>query len=147
MGSVARSESDLPVQALDDGSAQDGFTAEFELGAPGRFPFARGVYPSMHTGRPWTMRKYAGCGTAKEPDERHHELISADAGDLSVVSDLPTPETREQSRGARARRRAHRCARHRQRPAPDARCPAAARRRQRGLPRPARRLGCPRSAP
>ncbi|MGN6634358.1 MAG: acyl-CoA mutase large subunit family protein, partial [Oryzihumus sp.] len=49
-----------------------------------------GVYPSMYTGRPWTMRQYAGFGTARESNERYHQLVSAGTGGLSVAFDLPT---------------------------------------------------------
>jgi methylmalonyl-CoA mutase N-terminal domain/subunit len=90
MGSVARSESDLPIQSVYDGWALTDFDADAELGAPGQFPFTRGVYPSMYTGRPWTMRQYAGFGTAKESNERYHELVGAGTGGLSVAFDLPT---------------------------------------------------------
>ncbi|MEU1601420.1 methylmalonyl-CoA mutase family protein [Streptomyces sp. NPDC005708] len=90
MGSVARSESGLPIQPVYDGWALAGFDADAELGAPGQFPFTRGVYPSMYTGRPWTMRQYAGFGTAKESNERYHELVNAGTGGLSVAFDLPT---------------------------------------------------------
>jgi methylmalonyl-CoA mutase, N-terminal domain len=87
---VARSESDLPVQPVYDATALDGFDPGAALGAPGQFPFTRGVYPSMYTGRPWTMRQYAGFGTAKESNERYHELVSNGTGGLSVAFDLPT---------------------------------------------------------
>src|SRR5471032_3069283 len=87
---VARSESDLPIESLYDQSALDGFDAVERLGAPGRFPFTRGVYPSMYTGRPWTMRQYAGFGNAKESNERYHQLVKAGTGGLSVAFDLPT---------------------------------------------------------
>src|SRR4051812_22104987 len=60
------------------------------LGEPGEFPFTRGVYPTMYTGRPWTMRQYAGFGTAKESNERYHQLVAAGTGGLSVAFDLPT---------------------------------------------------------
>ncbi|WP_151772117.1 acyl-CoA mutase large subunit family protein [Streptomyces abyssomicinicus] len=90
MSSVARSESGLPIQAVYDGWALAGFDPEVKLGAPGRYPFTRGVYPSMYTGRPWTMRQYAGFGTAKESNERYHELVGAGTGGLSVAFDLPT---------------------------------------------------------
>ncbi|MGW3957699.1 acyl-CoA mutase large subunit family protein [Streptomyces sp. NPDC004752] len=88
--SLAQSESGLPLQPVYDGRALSHFDADAELGAPGRFPFTRGVYPSMYTGRPWTMRQYAGFGTAKESNERYHELVSAGTGGLSVAFDLPT---------------------------------------------------------
>jgi len=87
---VARSESDLPIAPVYDQLALDGFDAPERLGAPGRFPFTRGVYPSMYTGRPWTMRQYAGFGNAKESNERYHQLVKAGTGGLSVAFDLPT---------------------------------------------------------
>ncbi|MDX3589198.1 acyl-CoA mutase large subunit family protein [Streptomyces europaeiscabiei] len=90
MDSVARSESGLPIQPVYDGRTLSGFDADTELGTPGRFPFTRGVYPSMYTGRPWTMRQYAGFGTARESNERYHELVGAGTGGLSVAFDLPT---------------------------------------------------------
>jgi len=60
------------------------------LGEPGSFPYTRGVYPSMYTGRPWTMRQYAGFGTAKESNERYRHLVAQGTGGLSVAFDLPT---------------------------------------------------------
>ncbi|GAC1445598.1 MAG: methylmalonyl-CoA mutase family protein [Mycobacteriales bacterium] len=60
------------------------------LGDPGEFPFTRGVYPTMYTGRPWTMRQYAGFGTAKESNERYRHLVAQGTGGLSVAFDLPT---------------------------------------------------------
>jgi len=60
------------------------------LGKPGSYPFTRGVYPNMYTGRPWTTRQYAGFGTAKESNERYKDLVAAGAGGLSVAFDLPT---------------------------------------------------------
>ena len=60
------------------------------LGKPGEFPYTRGVYPSMYTGRPWTMRQYAGFGTAKESNERYRHLVAQGTGGLSVAFDLPT---------------------------------------------------------
>ncbi|MDQ5840515.1 MAG: methylmalonyl-CoA mutase family protein [Chloroflexota bacterium] len=87
---VALSESDLPISPVYDQSALDGFDPQEMLGAPGQFPFTRGVYPSMYTGRPWTMRQYAGFGNAKESNERYHQLVRAGTGGLSVAFDLPT---------------------------------------------------------
>jgi methylmalonyl-CoA mutase N-terminal domain/subunit len=60
------------------------------LGEPGRYPYTRGVYASMYTGRPWTMRQYAGFGTAKESNERYRHLVAQGTGGLSVAFDLPT---------------------------------------------------------
>jgi len=60
------------------------------LGEPGGPPYTRGVYPTMYTGRPWTMRQYAGFGTAKESNERYRHLVAQGTGGLSVAFDLPT---------------------------------------------------------
>ena len=86
----ARSESDLPIKAIYDAGDLAGFDPQERLGEPGAYPFTRGVYPSMYTGRPWTMRQYAGFGTAKESNERYHELVDNGTGGLSVAFDLPT---------------------------------------------------------
>jgi methylmalonyl-CoA mutase N-terminal domain/subunit len=61
-----------------------------QLGEPGEYPYTRGVYPSMYTGKPWTIRQYAGFGTAKESNERYHQLVKAGSTGLSVAFDLPT---------------------------------------------------------
>jgi len=61
-----------------------------ELGRPGEFPYTRGIYPEMYRSRPWTMRQYAGFGTAKESNERYHALLRAGTHGLSVAFDLPT---------------------------------------------------------
>jgi methylmalonyl-CoA mutase N-terminal domain/subunit len=61
-----------------------------ELGQPGQFPFTRGVYPAMYTGRLWTMRQYAGFGTAEETNERFRHLLAAGQSGLSTAFDLPT---------------------------------------------------------
>ncbi|MEI2766790.1 MAG: methylmalonyl-CoA mutase family protein [Dermatophilaceae bacterium] len=87
---TARTESDLPLQAVYAAPDLAGFDATAKLGAPGSYPFTRGVYPSMYTGKPWTMRQYAGFGTAKESNERYHALVQAGTGGLSVAFDLPT---------------------------------------------------------
>ncbi len=59
-------------------------------GDPGEFPYTRGVYPTMYTERPWTMRQYAGFGTATESNRRYHQLLAAGTMGLSVAFDLPT---------------------------------------------------------
>ncbi len=56
----------------------------------GKFPFTRGIYPTMYTQKPWTMRQYAGFGTASESNKRYKELVAAGTGGLSVAFDLPT---------------------------------------------------------
>ncbi len=63
---------------------------EDKLGFPGQYPFTRGVQPTMYRGRFWTMRQYAGFGTAKESNERYKYLLSAGQTGLSVAFDLPT---------------------------------------------------------
>ncbi len=60
------------------------------LGAPGEYPYTRGVYPTMYTRRPWTMRQYAGFGTAAESNARYHQLLANGTMGLSVAFDLPT---------------------------------------------------------
>src|SRR5688572_324327 len=57
---------------------------------PGRFPFTRGIQPTMYRGRPWTMRQYAGFGTAAESNRRYHYLLERGVMGLSVAFDLPT---------------------------------------------------------
>ena len=61
-----------------------------DLGRPGEFPFTRGVYPSMYVGRLWTMRQYAGFGTAEETNARFRRLLAAGQSGLSTAFDLPT---------------------------------------------------------
>ncbi|MER6440674.1 methylmalonyl-CoA mutase family protein [Streptomyces sp. NPDC001185] len=84
------SESGLPIEAVyGPGALKDWDPAE-KLGEPGAYPFTRGVYPSMYTGRPWTMRQYAGFGTAVESNARYKQLIANGTTGLSVAFDLPT---------------------------------------------------------
>jgi len=59
-------------------------------GRPGEFPFLRGIHPTMYTGRLWTMRQYAGFGTAEETNQRFHALLAAGQTGLSTAFDLPT---------------------------------------------------------
>ena len=84
------SESGRSIDPVYGPDALEGFDPAVRLGEPGEFPFTRGVYPSMYTGRPWTMRQYAGFGTATESNERYHRLVEAGTGGLSVAFDLPT---------------------------------------------------------
>ena len=84
------SESGRPIEPVYGPEALEGFDPVERLGGPGEFPYTRGVYPSMYTGRAWTMRQYAGFGTAKESNERYHRLVEAGTGGLSVAFDLPT---------------------------------------------------------
>ncbi|NEA99774.1 methylmalonyl-CoA mutase family protein [Streptomyces sp. SID13726] len=84
------SESGRPIEPVYGPEALAGWNAEERLGEPGGYPFTRGVYPSMYTGRPWTMRQYAGFGTAAESNARYRRLIAHGTTGLSVAFDLPT---------------------------------------------------------
>ncbi len=66
------------------------FDPHEKLGYPGEFPFTRGVQPGMYRSRLWTMRQYAGFGTAEESNKRYHFLLSQGTTGLSVAFDLPT---------------------------------------------------------
>jgi methylmalonyl-CoA mutase N-terminal domain/subunit len=70
----------------------DSSTVDYErdLGYPGAFPFTRGVYPSMYRGRLWTMRQFAGFGTADETNERFRYLLEHGQTGLSTAFDMPT---------------------------------------------------------
>jgi methylmalonyl-CoA mutase, N-terminal domain len=61
-----------------------------DLGYPGVYPFTRGVYPSMYRGRLWTMRQFAGFGTAQETNERFRYLLDHGQTGLSTAFDMPT---------------------------------------------------------
>jgi methylmalonyl-CoA mutase N-terminal domain/subunit len=67
-----------------------GDVPDAQIGRPGEYPYTRGVYPTMYTTRPWTMRQYAGFGTAAESNARYHELLAHGTMGLSVAFDLPT---------------------------------------------------------
>ncbi|MFM2438095.1 MAG: hypothetical protein RLZ55_912, partial [Actinomycetota bacterium] len=83
-------ESGFPFDTLYGPAALADWDPDVQLGEPGSYPFTRGVYPSMYTGRPWTMRQYAGFGTAVESNERYKQLLAAGTTGLSVAFDLPT---------------------------------------------------------
>jgi methylmalonyl-CoA mutase, N-terminal domain len=76
-----------PLYGPDD---LQGFDPERDLGKPGEPPFTRGVYPSMYRGRLWTMRQYAGMGSAEETNRRFRYLLDHGQTGLSVAFDLPT---------------------------------------------------------
>ncbi len=65
------------------------------LGFPGEYPFTRGVQPTMYRGRFWTMRQYAGFGTAEESNQRYRYLLEQGTTGLSVAFDLPTQMGRD----------------------------------------------------
>jgi methylmalonyl-CoA mutase N-terminal domain/subunit len=68
-------------------TSEDG---EERIGVPGGYPFTRGVYPSMYRGRLWTMRQFAGFGTAEETNERFHYLLEHGQTGLSTAFDMPS---------------------------------------------------------
>ncbi len=79
-----------PVEPVYRSADLDGFDPDMQLGEPGEYPFTRGVYPSMYRGRLWTMRQFAGFGTAAETNERYRFLLERGQGGLSVAFDMPT---------------------------------------------------------
>jgi methylmalonyl-CoA mutase N-terminal domain/subunit len=89
-GDPDRTESGLPFATVYGPESAEERDVESALGRPGDYPYTRGVYPTMYTGRPWTMRQYAGFGTATESNRRYHQLIEAGTTGLSVAFDLPT---------------------------------------------------------
>src|SRR5882724_6418955 len=84
------SESGLPIEPVYGPGQPAGFEPADKLGQPGDYPYTRGVYPTMYTSRPWTMRQYAGFGTAAESNQRYRQLLAAGTMGLSVAFDLPT---------------------------------------------------------
>ncbi len=82
--------SDIPIKPVYDHSDLVRFDPVKDLGKPGFFPFTRGIYPSMYRGKLWTMRQYAGFGTAEESNRRYRFLLSQGQTGLSVAFDLPT---------------------------------------------------------
>ncbi len=79
-----------PVETVYTAEHLEGFDPETQLGRPGEFPFTRGVYPTMYRGRLWTMRQFAGFGTAAETNARYRFLLDRGQGGLSVAFDMPT---------------------------------------------------------
>ncbi len=78
------------VQQIYGPSDRGSFDPARDLGAAGSFPFTRGIYPDMYRGRMWTMRQYAGFGTAQQTNQRFRYLLDAGQTGLSVAFDLPT---------------------------------------------------------
>jgi len=82
--------SGLPVDRLYTPENLAGWNPDEALGYPGVYPFTRGIYPTMYRGRFWTMRQYAGFGTAVESNQRYRYLLGKGQAGLSVAFDLPT---------------------------------------------------------
>ena len=85
-----RSSSGIPIRPVYRPGDPAGFDPETSLGEPGSFPFTRGAYATGYRGRPWTMRQYAGFGSAEETNRRFRYLLARGQTGLSVAFDLPT---------------------------------------------------------
>src|SRR5918999_5109020 len=79
-----------PDRFFADPETLAGWDPSVELAYPAEFPFTRGVQPTMYRGRLWTMRQYAGFGTAAESNRRYRYLLAHGVSGLSVAFDLPT---------------------------------------------------------
>ena len=82
--------SGIPIERLYGPEDTEPNAAEEAISYPGESPFTRGIYPTMYRGRLWTMRQYAGFGTAVESNQRYRYLLSKGQVGLSVAFDLPT---------------------------------------------------------
>ena len=82
--------SGIPIDRLYTEENLTNSNPEDALGYPGEFPYTRGIYPSMYRGRLWTMRQYAGFGSAAESNQRYRYLLGKGQSGLSVAFDLPT---------------------------------------------------------
>src|SRR5438270_5404139 len=82
--------SSVPVEPLYTPESLNGFDHDADLGYPGQYPFTRGVHASMYRSRLWTMRQFAGFGTARQTNERFRFLLDKGQTGLSTAFDLPT---------------------------------------------------------
>ncbi|MEP6660789.1 MAG: methylmalonyl-CoA mutase family protein [Acidimicrobiales bacterium] len=87
---MKRTDSGIEIKPLYTAADLDGWDPESRIGVPGKPPYTRGIYPTMHRGRLWTMRQYAGFGTAEDTNARFKFLLSAGQTGLSCAFDLPT---------------------------------------------------------
>jgi len=85
-----RNLSDIEIQPVYGPQDIQDFDYQYDLGMPGEFPFTRGIYPTMYRGRLWTMRQFAGFGTAEESNRRYRYLLKQGNTGLSVAFDMPT---------------------------------------------------------
>src|SRR6478735_12524231 len=85
-----RTDAGIEINPVYTAADLDGWDVETQLGLPGQPPYTRGIYPSMYRGRLWTMRQYAGFGTAEATNERFKFLLQAGQTGLSCAFDLPT---------------------------------------------------------
>ncbi|MEX2406382.1 MAG: methylmalonyl-CoA mutase family protein, partial [Actinomycetota bacterium] len=86
----ARTLSGEPLEPVYTDEDLRDFDPTAKLGNPGEYPFTRGVYPTMYRGRLWTMRQFAGFGSAAETNARNRFLLGRGQGGLSVAFDMPT---------------------------------------------------------
>jgi len=82
--------SGTPIDRLYTEASLPNWDPEADLGYPGESPYTRGIYPTMYRGRLWTMRQYAGFGSAAESNQRYRYLLGKGQSGLSVAFDLPT---------------------------------------------------------
>src|SRR6202789_4248778 len=82
--------SGVPIDALYTPDSLNGFDPDADLGFPGQYPFTRGVHASMYRSRLWTMRQFAGFGSARQTNERFKFLLDKGQTGLSTAFDLPT---------------------------------------------------------
>src|SRR5580704_15430363 len=80
----------IPLKTVYTQEDLAGDDIEATIGLPGEFPYTRGIYPTMYRGRLWTMRQYAGFGSAAQSNERYRYLLAKGQTGLSVAFDLPT---------------------------------------------------------
>jgi methylmalonyl-CoA mutase N-terminal domain/subunit len=85
-----RTDSGIEVKAVYTADDLDGWDPQSRLGAPGRYPYTRGIRADMYRGRPWTFRQYSGFGTAEATNERWKLLLASGSTGLSCAFDLPT---------------------------------------------------------
>jgi len=92
--------SSMPIERLyTSEDLGDGWSPDEKLGYPGEYPYTRGIHPTMHRGRLWTMRQFAGFGTAAQTNERFKYLLANGQTGLSVAFDLPTLMGRDSDDG------------------------------------------------
>ena len=82
--------SGIPLKTVYAPEDLSDFDPQHSLGTPGEFPYTRGIYPTMYRGKVWTMRQYAGFGTARQSNARYRYLLAQGQTGLSVAFDLPT---------------------------------------------------------
>jgi methylmalonyl-CoA mutase N-terminal domain/subunit len=87
---LKRTDSGIEIKAVYTAADLDGWDPDTRLGLPGQAPYTRGVYPTMYRGKLWTMRQYAGFGTAEATNQRFKFLLDAGQTGLSCAFDLPT---------------------------------------------------------